>query len=854
MDNTIRLWERETGKEIRRFGVPAAGAPLPAPGQPVVMWTTVGRGQPLAALSRDGKTLAAVVGGNNIQLWDVQTGKEIRQIKGPANGMATLLFAPDGKALAVRGGNQTIVLLDTETGNEIRQIKSKQQQGGIRIVVGGAFLGDQGGLAFSKDGKTLASNETEFDQAQQKINNFVKLSEVATGNEVRRIEVTPNGAFAIAFSPDSDVLALSSGNTVHLHDAGTGKEIRKIDLAGGALALSFAPDGKTLAGKGRDQTIRVWETETGKEIHKIGDAGPVPAGNLALLRFGVAEPRSLAFSHDGKTLATGSGNTVRMWDTATGKELVLADGHRGPISAIGVSGDGKTLLSRGADNVIRCWDLAEGREVGQFREPAGTASVAFSPDAQTVALALTDGTIRLHEAATGKQAGQLKGHPNGAATLVFSPDGKTLASHGAIDNLIRLHDVAKRSDLRQIPLQPDNAPMAGGFGIRGGFGGSGVRLSFSPDNLTVVAQVPATAAAIMRNPGAPPAGAAPGTTLRMWDVATGKEIRNFTLPAQRGVGSIALSPDGRLVATENADTTVSLWEIASGKERSQFGKPANAAGPAPAPALINIGGNVAMIRGAGAATGNTLAFSPDGRVLACKGPGYSIRVWDVDAAKEIGEFKGHDGAIAAVAFTGDGKRLASGSSDTTVLLWDAASLKRESLPATTEFAAKEVSDLWNDLVDDDAGKAFRSIRKLATAPQQVVSFLRDHVKPAVPVDPKKLDRLLSDLDSEDFEVRTNASAELEKLGELAVPALQKGQTGQITLETRRRIEHLLGRLIGGALTAEQVRLVRAVEVLERTGTPEARQLLEMLAKGAPGALATRQGQLVLDRIERSKGR
>src|SRR5207302_336070 len=145
----------------------------------------------------------------------------------------------------------------------------------------------------------------------------------------------------------------------------------------------------------------------------------------------------------------------------------------------------------------------------------------------------------------------------------------------------------------------------------------------------------------------------------------------------------------------------------------------------------------------------------------------------------------------------------------------------------------DAAALWADIIGDDADKAFQGILKLARAPRQAVPLLRDHVKPAVPVDPKKVAKLIADLDSEEFEQRSAGAEELEKLGDLAVPALEQVLKGQPTLETRRRVEQLLARLTGGALTAEQVRLVRAVEVLERAGTPEARQMLQSLADGAP---------------------
>jgi WD40 repeat protein len=220
--------------------------------------------------------------------------------------------------------------------------------------------------------------------------------------------------------------------------------------------------------------------------------------------------------------------------------------------------------------------------------------------------------------------------------------------------LVRLHEVATGTMLRQISLQEDNAlaPKAIRIGAPGN--ADSPRLAFSPDGRTVIAQFPANHNR-GRFIGADDALAS--TMLRRWDAASGRELRKITLPAQRGEGSIAVSPDGRMVASENPDGTVSLWEIASGKERSRVGQPATVP---PKKGLMN------PFDAAGAGSTNAgisaLAFSPDGGILAYRGKGNSIRIWSVAATREIGAFTGHYGRIGALAFTPDGKRLVTGSS------------------------------------------------------------------------------------------------------------------------------------------------------------------------------------------------
>jgi hypothetical protein len=332
-------------------------------------------------------------------------------------------------------------------------------------------------------------------------------------------------------------------------------------------------------------------------------------------------------------------------------------------------------------------------------------------------------------------------------------------------------------------------------------------------------------------------------------VATGKEVRQITLPAQPGAVCFAFSPDGRTLATENTDRTVTLWEVASGKERGRLGRAAPPAAAQPGGGMMVVGG-LGGFGGFGSGGSLTLAFAPDGRTLAARGPDRSVQVWDVLAAKEICRRQGHGGSVTAVAFAPDGKKVVSGGSDTTALVWDVAGAgPGPKLPAAEPKAA-DVERLWEDLAGEDAARAFQAIIKLAGAPGRAVPLLRERLRPAVPADPKKLAQWIADLDSEKFQVREEATEQLEKLGELAVPALNRALAGQPSLEARKRIERLVEKLTGQTLTREQLRLMRALEVLEWVGSREARRVLETLAAGAPGALATREAQASLDRLAR----
>jgi WD domain, G-beta repeat len=234
------------------------------------------------------------------------------------------------------------------------------------------------------------------------------------------------------------------------------------------------------------------------------------------------------------------------------------------------------------------------------------------------------------------------------------------------------------------------------------------------------------------------------------------------------------------------------------------------------------------------------------------GPNQSIKIFDASLGKEIASFQGHNGAIASLAFAADGKTLVSGGNDTTLLVWDVARIKRGQPARIAKLPAKQFEQMWTDLVSPDGKNAGKTVQTLIACSNLSVAMIKSRLQPAAPIDVKQVDQWLHELDSSNFKTRALAMGQLEKLGELAIPALQKTLATKASPETRRRLEPLLQELLGRNFTPDQIRVVRAVEVLERVGTDEAKQLLEYLAQGAPGSLTTRQARTALDRLGEMK--
>jgi hypothetical protein len=242
-----------------------------------------------------------------------------------------------------------------------------------------------------------------------------------------------------------------------------------------------------------------------------------------------------------------------------------------------------------------------------------------------------------------------------------------------------------------------------------------------------------------------------------------------------------------------------------------------------------------------------LAFSPDGRTLATACEAGVVRLWDVATGKELGALTGRDGAVWSLAFAPDGKTLAVGGKDTTIVIWDVVARARRAGAKVPTLTPEELQALWSDLSSDDAVRAGGAIEKLTASPKQVAAFLKARLHPVEAADPRTVARHLADLDSDDFTVRDQATKELEKLGVRAEAALRRALDSKPSLEKMRRLKSLLEKLADPLVSPDNLRLCRTLEVLEALDRVDARPILEALAKGADAWL-TREAKASLERL------
>jgi hypothetical protein len=225
----------------------------------------------------------------------------------------------------------------------------------------------------------------------------------------------------------------------------------------------------------------------------------------------------------------------------------------------------------------------------------------------------------------------------------------------------------------------------------------------------------------------------------------------------------------------------------------------------------------------------------------------TVGLIEVATGGERHQFKDRElGRVLALTFSPDGRQLLSGNEDTTAVIWDLTGRQ------AAKGAPLNLDAAWQDLAGEDAARAYAAIRRLASAPREAAAFLREKVKPVPAPDEWRVKKLIADLDSDDFETRDRATKDLEALGEAILGPCEAVLGANPSAEARRRLGSLRDKFADAwrKPSPERLRVIRALEALEMCGTPDARDVLAALAKGAAGACVTEQAKAALRRFAR----
>ena len=584
------------------------------------------------AFSPDGSTIVSGHDSGGVLVWDVKTGKRKQILPTEQEWVSSVAFSPDGKIIASGGACgegmcSGITLLDTQTGEQLKSF------GGLHTTLS---------VCFSPDGKTLASSGDEW-------NSNIRLWDVQTGELLKTLK--KRTAFedfegldvnSVVFSPDGNIIASGSGNgAIRLWNVHTGEFIKY--LVGHTKSVNsvvFSPNGNRLMSTGEDG-VCLWDISTGEFIKKVQvpavGAAFSPDGNTCAiasemgifvrnahtLQFlesltenrgsednnfrgkDIGSIQSVAFSPDGNMIVSCGGNNIHLWDSDTNQLLNTLIRHTEPINTVVFSPDGETIASGSSDRTIRLWDVNTREQIKTLMGHTDSVnSVVFSSDGETIASAGNDRTIRLWNANTGELIRTLTGHIENVNTIAFSPDGNTIASG------------------------------SGRWVYGGDDGGKNV-----------------------------------GQEIRLWSAHTGEHLETLIVDSSV-VNSVVFSPDGKTLASgiahwrgyegiARADEEVYLWNAHTGEH------------------LKTLTGHKDVV--------SSVVFSPDGNLIVSADwyywDGYlsswtwsgEIRVWDAETGEHLKTLTGHTGGVSSMAFSPDGKTLASSRTDGTILLWDFSS-------------------------------------------------------------------------------------------------------------------------------------------------------------------------------------
>ncbi len=592
-DRTVLIWEVQTGRLLRQL-----------------------HGHTAAVLccrySPDGKILATGGEGETL-LWDTVSGELVRSLAGTVRGVCAIRFIGQGERLVTGDNNGKIQIFATATGELIRALPGHASEGENIGLAAKAMLATLGveemppmlrtRLDVTRDGKRILSAGLMLP----------RIWDVETGRPVRDLPTNTLAISTVSFSPDESQYMIA-GDAIRIYDSTNGKLIRefKHDMDG---TVAYSPDSQYLISS-ISSGLRIWDANSGAEqatfFGHTGGAGPV------------------AVHPDGILIASGGADkTVKIWELNGGRPPIRLRASQRSVYAAAWSPDGDLLASasRGAGAVV--WDMRDGTTRFPIHDKTQVVSaVAVSPGGDSVVAAGGDFVIRLRDGSTGELKKELKGHKSAVAWMLFSKDGKTLFS-AAQDNSLRVWDVESGKTATTLPHQSIVSHLA-----------------LSQNGLILVA--------CEKNDNG-------RSCVRVWDTATNQQIRELSHPVLGTFSRVAISPDNRIVYGGCSDRKIYCWELESGVLKQV------------------LEGHLDRLGG--------MALNHSGTRLVSTASNFdgSAIVWDTRTGRPVVSLRDGKSDLTHVTFDPNSERIAMGSNEGQIRVFDGRPVREPTVLKTGQM-------------------------------------------------------------------------------------------------------------------------------------------------------------------------
>lgn len=698
-DNTLKVWETETGKELI---------------------TLTGHNDLVEActFSLDGKLIVSAARDKSLRIWDAKTGLEIQKLIGHKNDVTDCVFFLDGKRLISNSRDSTLRIWNIETGIEL--------------------------INFSKHSNWISDFYVSANESKIVTSSFdytLRIWDVNSGRELKVLCGHTNPVIACAFSPDGQkIVSASRDKTLIIWDAMTGN--RLVQLFGHTQEVNsceFFGDGKSVVSASNDGLIKIWDINTGAELKTLaGHSRGIISCKLS--------------PHGNKILSSSWDRTMKLWDANTGEEIVTLVGHTDSISKCKFSSDGNRIISCSRDKTIKLWrtdidvnleqhnnwrtfdkiinvskdgskfiaqyqkkiklyDTVHSNELAELstlKDPINTGKNIFSLslDGSRVVSNSFNFSMKVWDIRNGQEITTLEGHEDNIMDCTFSPDGTKIIS-ASEDNTVRIWDAMTGIELYK--LRHTDAVLACKISFDGNriisasedktlklwsvetgkelatfkehtdyvvdcdFSPNGNEaVSASRDNTLIIWDVN-----MKRQPiklighnawintckfspdGNVVISASSDKTLRIWNANTGIELAKLE-GHNSSVYDFAISPNGKIIASTSWDGTVRVWDIYKGIE------------------LSKVSGVNSYI--------SDIMFSPDGTKIAISCHDYSIKVLEIDDSIEMTTLSGHSSSVSGCAFSPNGDKFISIANDNTLKIWKIETFTMEkSFPIYKQF-------------------------------------------------------------------------------------------------------------------------------------------------------------------------